>query len=73
MPGLTGADLLNTASVSYRDTTGSSYTGTSNQVTVQVTGALPVPVLDGFASFNYYLHRQDALHVRLSGRKFFGC
>jgi uncharacterized repeat protein (TIGR01451 family) len=44
LPGLSWANLTNTASASYKDAANNSYTATSNTVTVTVT-AVPKPVI----------------------------
>ena len=69
VPGLIGADLINTASVSYRGPTGALFTSTSNTVVVTVAAVPPLqaPVIVGFASFPQDLQADDTLTLILSG------
>lgn len=66
IPGLAGADLINTAQVSYRDPTGTVYTAPSNTVTVQVVAveqpSLLPPDLADFNGKDVGLH--DTLVIR---------
>lgn len=66
--GLAGADLINTASVSFRDGTGAVRTAISNTVIVAVTApVLLAPVINGFTAFEAVLTAADSLTVELSG------
>jgi hypothetical protein len=68
VPGLIGADLVNTASVSYRDPAGAIYTAISNTVTVAVgtpSVDLPTPDLSGLDGKTFTL--QDTLSLVYSG------
>lgn len=67
VPGLSGADLVNTASVSYQDPSGNEFTGISNTVTVLVGNSLLPPVINGFIPFNPILYPSDTISVQLSG------
>jgi len=67
--GRAEADLINTASVRYRDPEGITRSETSNTVIVAVTVAVPgpAPVMIGLENFPYHLRPDDTLTVQLAG------